>query len=203
MSKEKTLKEEPFQHQLELNHNFQLYEEQNQLTDELEQQVMITKINIAAASAASASTEASAASAQPITPGGIKQIFNDMEIRTADINAAVDYPQLFRGLSTFELDRMDSLNGMVNNKQGALIGKREPQQEELTDLLIQQQPIAIEVVGHGSGKTFNTLTTMKLEVFTVHHQENQINKENFTELPGERITKLFNYHFYYLTLIRL
>lgn len=170
----------------ETTQDFNLFE------DKFEQPIMITKINVAAASS---STEASAATAnQPITPGGIKQIFNDMEIKTADINADVDYRQLFRGLSTFELDRMDSLNGTstntTNNIKPALTNggiKLQPQ-EELTDLLIQQQPTDIKLeVAAPVTKTFNTLTTMKLDnPVTIDNQ--LINKENNmlqqNELPG-------------------
>lgn len=149
---------------------------------------MITKINIAAATT---STEASAAAGnQPITPGGIKQIFNEMEIKTADINADVDYRQLFRGLSTFELDRMESLNGANTDTKPTLTLngsiKVQPQQE-LTDLLIQQQPIDVKLeVAVPDSKTFNTLTTMKLENHVA--LDNQlINKENSLlshEMPG-------------------
>lgn len=95
-------------------------------------------------------------------------ILNSMEIKTADINNATDYSQIFRGLSTFEL--VDTYP--QNNSDGI----KSIKQEDLTDMLIAQQN-----ENDNDIKSFNTLSTVKLvDEEIIHNNLNNLNKENLS-----------------------
>jgi len=98
-------------------------------------------------------------------------ILSNMEIKTADINAT-DYTQLFRGLSTFELD-------ISTNNQDSV---KTIKQEDLADILIQQQSET------DAGKEFDTLSTVKL----IQIQENSINKENLANDDDQMQARLIS-----------
>ena len=108
---------------------------------------------------------------------------NEIEIKTADITAATDYSQLFRGLSTFtDIDRIDSISTNQNpNTQNDV--KSIKQEDDLTDMLIQGQTainnnnnnvdINNNIVEVPEVKTFNTLNTVKLLPESLPNKENQ------------------------------
>lgn len=100
----------------------------------------------------------------------IANILNSMEVKTSDINAAEQFPNFFRGLSTLELD--------TNTPE--ICEKNLKQHEDITDMLIQNQSESENFTTPGA-KTFDTLSTVKLDMT----MNNQVNKENDYNLqPG-------------------